>query len=222
MQVVFIGAANPETGRMIAAIQRVRPFEVFGFVDNDPAKKGTTFVGYPVVGGFEMLDELKGRDLAFVNLITGNTRTRHETSKEVARHGFPFVNFIHPGVDLAMTALGVGNYVQEAVILQAGVRVGNNSSIHIGTLIGHESTIGNSVFIAHGCSISGKVTIGDGVFIGTNATVVPRLVIGAWATIGAGSVVIRDVPPYATVVGNPARVVRVSEPIHEEADIFSQ
>jgi len=89
-----------------------------------------------------------------------------------------------------MTSLGVGNYLQESVIIQAAVRIGNNSSIHIGTMVGHETTSGDSVFIAHARSISGSVQIGDGVSVETNATILPRLKIGKWATIGAGSVVI--------------------------------
>ena len=138
----------------------------------------------------------------------------------MAQHGCRFANFLHPSIDLTMTKLGVGNYLQENVIIQAEVEIGNNSSIHIGTLVGHETKIGHSVFLAHGCSISGSVTIGDGVLMGTHATVLPRLRIGRWATVGAGAVVTRDVPEYATVVGSPAKVIKMAEPLYEDGDIF--
>jgi sugar O-acyltransferase (sialic acid O-acetyltransferase NeuD family) len=206
---VFLGAANPETARMISALQRVDPrFRVKGFIDNDPFKKGMQFVGYPVFGGFEVLPALIASNVRFVNLITGSTRVRFETTAHLARQGCVLTNFIHPSVNLDLTSIGTGNYVQEAVILQAHVTVGNNSSLHMGALVGHESVIGHSVFIAHAVSISGAVTIGDGTFVGTNATILPRLRIGRWATIGAGAVVTRDVPDYATVVGNPARIIK--------------
>jgi len=221
MKVVFLGAANPETGRMIKAIEKVQlEFQVKGFIDNDPKKKGKKFLGYPVFGGFEIVDDINDEETYFINLITGSTKTRYETSKVLALKGCKFTNFIHPNVDLTMTNLGVGNYIQESVILQAEVQIGNNSSIHMGSLISHENKIGNSVFIAHGCCISGSVTIGDGTFIGTNATIIPRLNVGKWSTVGAGSVVINDVPDYATVVGNPAKIIKTNESVYSNADIF--
>lgn len=222
MKVIFLGAANPETGRMIKAVEAAKPdFNVLGFIDNDPQKKGATFLGYTVFGGFEVLAELIKDDIYFVNLITGSTQMRFETSSYMAQRGCKFANFIHPSVDLTMAAIDLGNYIQEGVIIQANARIGNNSSIHMGTLVAHEVVIGNSVFIAHGCSISGCVQIGDGVFMGTNSTIIPRLQVGRWATIGAGAVVIRDVPDYATVVGNPAKVIKVSEPTYINGDIFA-
>src|SRR5260370_29138309 len=122
MKVVFLGAANPETKRMILAVQRSQPnFHAHGFIDNDPAKKGSDFLGYPVFGGFETLDRLLTDDVFFVNLITGSTRVRYETSLHMAQKGCRFTNFIHPNVDLTMTTLGVGNYLQESVVIQAGV-----------------------------------------------------------------------------------------------------
>lgn len=54
----------------------------------------------------------------------------------------------------------------------------------------------------------GDVLIGNDVWIGTEALISSGVTIGDGAVVGARSVVVRDVPPYAIVVGNPARVVR--------------
>lgn len=57
-------------------------------------------------------------------------------------------------------------------------------------------------------STKGDVTIGNDVWIGFEATIMSGVTIGDGAVVGAKSVVAADVPPYAIVVGNPARVVR--------------
>jgi chloramphenicol O-acetyltransferase type B len=54
----------------------------------------------------------------------------------------------------------------------------------------------------------GETKIGNDVWIGFRATVLSGVTIGDGAVIGAGAVVVADVPPYAIVAGNPARVVR--------------
>jgi acetyltransferase-like isoleucine patch superfamily enzyme len=53
-----------------------------------------------------------------------------------------------------------------------------------------------------------KTVIGSDVWIGDNASVRRGVTIGSGAVIGMGTVVVKDVPPYAIVVGNPARIVR--------------
>ncbi|WP_425548467.1 DapH/DapD/GlmU-related protein [Brevibacterium yomogidense] len=52
------------------------------------------------------------------------------------------------------------------------------------------------------------IVIGTNVWIGSNATVLAGVTIGAHAVVAAGSVVTKDVPENAVVVGSPARVVR--------------
>lgn len=216
MKIYLLGAANPETIRMIRAVERSTPHAEFvGLLDNDPKKIGTDFYGLPVVGGITEIPRLiqshAEEDVRFVNLITGSVRARHETTQQILAAGGALTNFIHPNIDLTMTRLGIGLYLQEAVIIQADVELADNVSIHMGAVIGHESKIGTSTFIAHAVSISGVCDIGEGCFIGTNASILPRVKIGRWATIGAGSVVTRDVPDFAVVVGNPGKVIKYNE-----------
>jgi len=85
----------------------------------------------------------------------------------------------------------------------------------MGVVIGETSEIGNDVLIYQGVVLGGTSlqkkkrhpTIGNNVCIGTGATLLGAITIGSGATIGAGSVVVHSVPPGATVVGVPGRVV---------------
>jgi len=210
--IYLLGAANPESIRMIDSIIKKDKNKTFVFLDNDKSKQNKPFFEYLVVGGTEdvstIVKESGGIEVCFVNLITGCTKTRKRTTQEIVEAGGTLTNFIHPSIDLNMVKLGVGLYIQEAVVLQAGVSVGDNTSIHMGALIGHETTIDESVFIAHAASISGCCSIGEGSFIGTNATILPRITIGNWVTIGAGAVVTKNIPDCAVVIGNPGKVVK--------------
>jgi len=220
MKIYLLGAANPETIRMIRAIiSKIPNLEFPGLLDNNQEKHGKNMYGIPILGGSNLISELASPDTAFVSLITGSTIARYETGLAIVGNGGKLGNFIHPSVDLTMTTWGEGNYIQEAVITQAEVHIGDNSSIHMGALIGHETRIGNSCFIAHGVSISGCCEIGDGTFIGTNATILPRVKIGKWATIGAGSVVNKHLPDYAVAVGNPARIIKFNDKIFSDGKI---
>lgn len=92
-----------------------------------------------------------------------------------------------------------------------------------GVVIGETSEIGDDVLIYQGVVLGGTTlakkkrhpTIGNSVVIGSRAIVLGAVTIGEGARIGSGSVVIKSVPPGATVVGVPGRIVEE----HREARI---
>ncbi|CAK0750863.1 Serine acetyltransferase [uncultured Gammaproteobacteria bacterium] len=85
----------------------------------------------------------------------------------------------------------------------------------MGVVIGETAEIGNDVHMYHGVTLGGTSlargkrhpSIGDGVIIGAGAKVLGAIVVGRGARIGANAVVVSDVPPGATMVGIPAKVV---------------
>jgi len=220
--IVLIGAKNPTTCLMIRDFLEHNDRKyIHCFLDNDESKWGTEFCGYKVYGGTKDIPAMHiPEDAKFINLITGSTRARFEVSREIARQGYGFGNLIHSSVKLEDVEIGVGNYIQNDVEIQAGVKIGNNCSAHVGNIIAHETIIGDSVFVSFGVNIAGEVEIGDGVFVGAGATILPRIKIGQWATIGAGAVVTKDVRRYCVIAGNPARVIDHSYPHHDKGDPF--
>lgn len=126
--------------------------------------------------------------------------------------------------------IGDGSKVGTFVEIQKGAKIGKNCKISSHTFICEGVEIGDEVFVGHNVSfINDKfpaATNPDGSMqtdadwkciptkvhkrasIGTSATILCGVTIGEGAIVGAGSVVTKDVPPGATVIGVPARVVR--------------
>ncbi len=219
MKLVCLGAV-PEAIRIIHKIQEDdKNLEFMGFIDNNKLKWNSDICSYPVFGGMSKVKELSSMGYVFCNLVTHDSITRYETTKELLANGAKLVNLIHPSVNLELVKIGLGQYIQENVVLQANVSIGDNCSIHMGSLIGHETKIGNSTFIAHGCNLSGAVNVEDGVFIGTGVSIIPKIKIGKWSIIGAGSVITKDVDPYSIIAGNPGRVIKMADKKYDSGKI---
>lgn len=85
-------------------------------------------------------------------------------------------------------------------------KVGNNCYIMIGAHIAHDNRIGNNVVMANNVSLAGHIEVGDNVWFGGLSAVHQFSRIGRNAFIGGGAIVVDDVIPFGSVVGNHAKL----------------
>jgi sugar O-acyltransferase (sialic acid O-acetyltransferase NeuD family) len=109
--------------------------------------------------------------------------------------------------------LGQGALISPFVTLTSNIRIGAHFHANLYSYVEHDCVIGDYVTFAPGVRCNGNVEIGDGVYVGSGAIVKQGsasrpLRIGKGAVIGMGAVVLRDVEPGETVVGNPARPIK--------------
>jgi len=112
--------------------------------------------------------------------------------------------------------IGQNVVVSKDVILGSNVKVQNNVSIYSGVICEDDVFLGPSMVFTNIINPRSaiirresyeKTIVSKGASIGANATIICGNNIGKYALIGAGSVVTKDVKPYALIVGNPARQI---------------
>lgn len=109
--------------------------------------------------------------------------------------------------------IGPGALLSPGMVITSNIRIGRHFHGNIHSIVEHDCVIGDYVTFAPGVRCNGAVHIGDRAYIGAGAVIrqgtsTRPVRIGAGAVVGMGAVVLGDVPDGATVVGNPARVLR--------------
>ena len=138
--------------------------------------------------------------------------------------------------------LGENCIVGRGAYVGTGVTMGDNCKVQNYALVYEPARLARGVFIGPAAVLTNDhfprainadgspksahdwepvgVTIGEGASVGANSTCIAPVTIGAWALVGSGSVVVKDVPDFALVVGNPARrigwVGKAGHPLREE------
>ena len=160
---------------------------------------------YPVVRPFPPCFVVE--DLVIISIGVNETR------KKIAGHLADRVIFgtaIHATAYISpRSSIGEGTVVMAGVTVNPDVRIGKHCIINTSCSIDHDCIIGDYAHISPNATLSGDVHVGEGTHIGSGSSVIQGIRIGKWCTIGAGTVVIKDIPDYATAVGNPARIVKI-------------
>ena len=205
--IVIYGASGH--GRVIADIvERAGTYLIVGFLDDDRDLWGRDVSGYRVLGGASSL--LNGfMEGCEVVIGVGRNDARRDLAARIGELGYAFGVAVHPSCQVGRdVTLGAGVVVMPNVVINNGAQIGAHAILNTAATVDHDCQIGAFAHLAPGVHLAGNVVVGEGALLGVGASVIPGIHIGKSAVVGAGAVVVRDVPPGATVVGAPARVVR--------------
>ncbi|MGZ4518740.1 MAG: acyl-ACP--UDP-N- acetylglucosamine O-acyltransferase [Mycobacteriaceae bacterium] len=112
-------------------------------------------------------------------------------------------------------AIGRGTVIREQTTVHQGservTTIGAECYIMNKGYVAHDGEVGDNVTLAAGVAMGGHVSIGAGANIGLGAILHQRRVIGSCAMVGMGSVVTRDLPPFALAMGSPSRICGANE-----------
>lgn len=196
----------PVARECAAELFREKKYELV-FVDKEPTAEEVN--GHRVLAEHEYFSEVY--DAKYFNVAIADYKVRKKiASLAILKGAKPLF------VKAANVIVMDGNTIGEGAVLSPSVIVTSNSQIglffhaNLGSYVAHDCKIGDYVTFAPNVHCNGNILVEDYAYIGTGAilkhgTPDKPLIIGEGAVVGMGAVVTKDVPPYATVVGNPAR-----------------
>ncbi|MFU2158708.1 MAG: acetyltransferase [Caldisericum sp.] len=200
----IIGAGGH--GQVVSDCAKAGGFEIGGFLDDNKDLWGKVVNGIEVLGGIGLVKKLDG---IFVVAI-GDNFARKKVVERLNLGIKSFATIIHPSAIIGSDVdIGYGTMIVGEVVVNTHTKVGNHVIVNTMASLDHHNVVEDYVHVAPGVHTGGSVFIGEGTLLGIGSSIIPGIKIGKWAVIGAGSVVIRDVPDYATVVGNPGKVIKI-------------
>lgn len=108
--------------------------------------------------------------------------------------------------------IGDNNVIRENCTIHRGTvqdnsltKIGNGNLLMVNTHIAHDCIVGNDCVFANNAGLAGHVKVGNSVIVGGNTGIHQFCQIGSYAMMGGASLVLKDIPAYVMVSGNPAQ-----------------
>lgn len=183
-------------------------WNILGFIDDKPSLKDKIIDGYKVLGNSS--DVAAYPDAYYVCAI-GRAEVRKSAVEKIQKiHPVKFATLIDPACVCCKerSSFGEGCIICANTYITVNVKVGNHVYFGADGSIGHDSRVDDFVTCYPGVNVSGTTHIGSECEIGAGSQVIQGVSVGEKTIVGAGSVVIRDLPPDCTAVGAPAKPIK--------------
>ena len=199
---IIVYGAGGHGKSIIELIRTTGTYRIQGVID-DNFTPGQQVLGIPVLGGGELLAELRAKGIRLAaNAVggIGNIQVRVGVFQQLAEAGFVCPALIHPRAFIETSAqVAPGAQILPMAYVGSEAQIGYGCIINTGAIISHDCILGENSNIAPGAVLAGEVQVGPRVLVGMGVTINLRVIIGAGARIGNGSTVKENVPENGIV-----------------------
>lgn len=186
-----------------------KDIQVVGFTDYNSENWGNQIDGKPILGGDEFIDDLYKKGVRHLMVGVAEPELRAKLRRQAQTVGFELVSAIHPSVIISPGArVGMGVLIAAGSVLSPNPIIHDNSFFGLSVVIAHDTVINKDCQIGGRTAVAGDVEVGQRVLLGFGSVIGRGVKVADDAIVGSGTNVVKDVPPQAVVVGNPAKLLR--------------
>lgn len=189
-------------------------YKVAGLYHYNSDRTGDAEHGYKILGSFDDLFAQKIAGKHFL-LTMGDMNIRKQLFERITSVGGIVPTLIHPHAEVSQFAKvsPAGVIIDSQAIIQSDCVIEEGAFICSQSIVCHQTTIEPYVFVAPQALVGARLRIRQFSFVGQNATLISTKVkeIGEHSIVGAGAVVTKPVDDYLTVIGNPAKNIKIEQ-----------
>lgn len=195
-KIIILGAGGSghDIVSLIKSINKIKiEFEIVGFLDDNPALWGKSFIGVNVLGPIN--DSINYNNCLFISSIANpiNRLIRRNIFERVKRQGGEFCSLIHPNVVFYdNVVVGEGVVINANCVLGSNVFIGDDVHFGYGCNIAHESKIGSHTSFGAGVNLSSNTLIGADCYIGCGVSSAHDIKVCENTLVASGSAIIED------------------------------
>ena len=173
------------------------------FKENEEKK----IFGIPIVGKINKILELPSN--IYYIIAIGNNTIRKKIAQNYEK--IKYITLIHPKAVIAENvSISTGTVLMAGSIVNSYTKIGKHCIINTGSIIEHDNTIEDYVHISPRATLCGGVIVEEESWIGAGSTIIQGLKIGKKVIIGAGAVAIKNVENFSTMIGIPAKNIKIN------------